>query len=576
MAERITVYPETGGSLVLTSADHVATGGEGAVYLKGGTVYKVFLDPAKAIAAGMERKVPLLSALRHPGIAAPTGLLRNKQGQLLGLSLPRANGEALCKLFTNTWRDNHQFGAQETARVVDAMRDITRVAHAHNALMVDANELNWLVAGTQPVAIDVDSWQLPGFPATAIMPSIRDYSAAAFTPGSDWFAWAVVTFQLWTGIHPYKGTHPDFARSALEARMRARASVFDARVRLPGAVRPLTDIPPVLRNWYEQVLAGTERSEPPSATASAIAPQSAPRLRVRQTLAGALRLERLGLAGEKVLAAFNGFVIARKGPQLELWDAVAKAAVPLATQEELTAVLHRQAGIVRTPQARVLVSLLPGASEAVARVLDTGDLALLGTRAQKLWQSGNRIFALIEGASNGLHEVSLSHFGQKLTLTVARQWPVGVLSTQFFRGAFVQDCLGAPFLGVLESDGLLQAAAPDLKRYRISEGFAVDRHNVWLSGVRTSDGESVRLRMTHQVDRFVLEEEEVVATLELDGAATVAGVGVIREGQDLLVAKGLVRKRVVNSGLSDDARLFSLGAGIAFFEDGSVVRVSLG
>jgi hypothetical protein len=575
MAERITVIPEGGQPVLLTPAEHLATGGEGAVYLKNDTVYKVYLDPSKAIAAGMERKVAALAAIRHAGIASPTGLLRDKHGAFLGLTLPRAKGEALCKLFTNTWRDANQFGLLETGKVVDAMRDITDAAHAGGALMVDANEMNWLVAGTQPTAIDVDSWQLPGFPATAIMPSIRDYATKGFSEGTDWFAWAVVTFQLWTGIHPYKGTHPDFARGALEERMRSRASVFDSRVRLPGAARPLTDIPPRLRDWYERTFATGERTAPPASSATAVTHQTAPKLRVRQTLSGALRMERLGHAGEKVLAAFNGFVIVRSQGQLVLWDTTARAAVPGASQEELAAVLKREAAVLRTASARVVVQLVAASSLLAVRSLDSGDLATLPSRASRLWQSGNRVFALVEGVANGLHELDVAELGTRLVLTVSRQWAASVLSTQFLRGVFVQDCMGAPFVGVLDGAGLLQGPAAELRDYRIAEGFAIDRHNVWLTGIRIRDGETVRVALAYKADRFVVEEVLVVSAIDIDAAATSAGVGVLREGDDLIVAKGPARKRLEKAGLSDAARLFSLGAGIGSFEDGEIVRVSL-
>lgn len=576
MANRVTVYEDNGARTLLTENDHLATGGEGAVYLKNDTVFKVYLEPEKAIAAGMERKVQLLSAIRHPGIAAPTGVLRDKAGKLVGLTLPRAKGEALCKAFTNNWRDTNQFGPLETGKVVEAMRDITQVAHAHHALMVDANEMNWLLAGTAPTAIDSDSWQLPGFPATAIMPSIRDYNAKTFSEGSDWFAWAIVTFQLWTGIHPYKGTHPDFARGALEERMRAQVSVFDPKIRLPGAARPTSEIPQVLRNWYEAVFAGQDRSAPPSVTASPVAAQGMPRLRVLQSLSGALKMERLGNAGERIFAAFNGFVIAQQGKQLVAWDSVSKSVLPHVTEEELKAILRREAALVRTPTSRVVIQVQPGAVQLTARALETGESGVLPSRGARLWQSGNRVFALVEGVPNGLVELEVAQLGAKLVLTSSRQWPASVLSSQFLRGVLVQDCMGAPFLGVLEGNGLLQAPAPELREYRIAEGFAIDRHNVWLTGIRRRDGETVRLTLSHKTDRFQLEEVIVVPSVELEGASTTAGVGVLCDGEDLIVAKGTTRKRLPSVGLSKSMRIFSLGAGIGGFEGGEVAKISLG
>lgn len=575
MAERITVFPEgRKASVLLTPNDLLATGGEGAVYAVGDEVFKVYLEPAKAVAAGMERKVGALQALQHPGIAAPTTILRDKSGKFVGLALPKVRGEALCKAFTNSWRDANQFGLPETAKVVEAMRAITEAAHSKQALMVDANEMNWMLSGVQPTAIDVDSWQLPGFPATAIMPSIRDYSHNTFSTGTDWFAWAIVTFQLWTGIHPYKGTHPDFARGALEPRMRALASVFDSRVKVPAAARALTDIPSVLRNWYERTFATTERCTPPSAFASAVAAQTAPRLKIRQSLSGSLKQERLGHAGDKVLAAFNGFVIARSGKELVLWDVVSKGTVLGVSAAGLDAVLHRQAAIVRTPFARVLLTVDPGV-KIEARALESGETSSIPCRASSFWQSANRVFGLVPGHSNGLLEVDLTQMGARLLVTISKQWPASVLSTQFLRGLFVQDCLGAPFVGVLEGTGLLQAPAEALKGYRVADGFGLDRENLFVTALRKSDGQTVRLHLAFKTDRFVLEDETLVPDLSLDAAAASTGVGVLRDGDALVLAKGAARKRIEQAGLADDMRLFSLGAGIGGFEDGEVVKLSV-
>jgi DNA-binding helix-hairpin-helix protein with protein kinase domain len=351
MSERVTVYDESGKKLVLGPNDHLATGGEGAVYARGDTVFKVYLDADKARAARMGDKLALLKQLRHPGIAAPAGALHDSKGLFLGLTFPRVEGEALCRLFTNTWRDAHGFGPDQTRKVVAAMRDIVQAAHRQHAVMVDGNELNWLVApNLKPTAIDVDSWQLPGFPGTAIMPSIRDpLVQTQFSEGSDWYAWAIVTFQLWTGIHPYKGTHPDFARAALAERMKARASVFDSRVRLPAAVRDFSEIPAGLKAWYEGVFNNDSRSAPPSPDASAVPVNAPKRLQVLQSTSRTLRIERLGALPGRIRAAFNGFVLHEEGAELRLWDTTTKQTLQGVSTAQLNKLLVRQAAVLRLP-----------------------------------------------------------------------------------------------------------------------------------------------------------------------------------------------------------------------------------
>ena len=70
--------------------------------------------------------------------------------------------------------------------------------------------------------IDVDSYQTAGFPATAIMDSIRDRHSSTYSAGTDWFSFAILAFQMFVGVHPYRGKHATLAvsgeRSATDGR----------------------------------------------------------------------------------------------------------------------------------------------------------------------------------------------------------------------------------------------------------------------------------------------------------------------------------------------------------------------
>lgn len=577
MNDKLTVFNEQGEKLLLGPNEHLATGGEGAVYARGSLVHKVYLDPVKARKARLAEKFELLRKLKHPGVAAPVGMLTDKQGAFVGMSFERVQGEALCKLYTNSWRDAHQVGADESCEVTLRMRDIMCYAHSEGAVLVDANELNWLVDGVKPTVIDVDSWQLPGFAATAIMPSIRDPQAVQqFNPGSDWYAWAIVTFQLWTGIHPFKGTHPDFPRNALEARMKANVSIFDSKVKVPAAARSVNDIPPALRAWYEEVFQLGARSTPPANLSGAVALRTAPRLRVQQLLNALLKQERLGNAGGKILAAFQGYAVVKTSHGLKLWDALRKAEKSGVTAQDCAVILNRKAAVLRLAQGDVLLSLTTEQTIELRHVDRAQVSSSLPSRARKLWQSGSRVFALVDFVANGLVELSALQMGSNSALSIAAQWPVSTLSTEFFRGCFVQDCLGSPFLGVLEGEGLVQLKAPALRAYRVIDGLGLDRHNVWLTALRRLDGQTVRIQMNAGLDEFVVAEEELVAQPDLDGAVLASGVGVIRLGDDLRVSKGTQTKVLASCGLPSSARLFSMGSSLGLFEDSEVSRLSLG
>lgn len=268
------VFAENKGWITLEPRHQMASGGEGTVYAREEAAFKVYHERRD-----LADKIRLLQAIDHPGVIAPRGVLRDDTDRFVGYWMNRAAGEALPNLFATGWRQDNRFGLRETVATVEGMREVVSFAHRRGALLVDANEFNWLVAlgaagkaKPQPLALDVDSWQVGPYPATAIMPSIRDWNAAAFSEKSDWYSWAVVTFQLFTGIHPYKGTHPRYGKGQLDARMKANASVFDTGVRLNSAVRDLASIPKGLNAWYRAVFQDGYRGLPPEQFGAATTP----------------------------------------------------------------------------------------------------------------------------------------------------------------------------------------------------------------------------------------------------------------------------------------------------------------
>jgi len=149
--------------------------------------------------------------------------------------------------------------------LVEQLRELVAWVHKRGVVIVDLNPMNILVSSdfTQLAMIDVDSWQTAGYPATALQESIRDRHSptGVFSEGSDWFAFAIVSFQMLIGIHPYKGRHPSV--KGLDARMIAGMSVLNPQVKIPPVCYRLLAIPDPLRHWYEGVFHRHERTSPP-------------------------------------------------------------------------------------------------------------------------------------------------------------------------------------------------------------------------------------------------------------------------------------------------------------------------
>lgn len=582
-----TVYIPSKGPVTLRPSDHLATGGEGAVYLRDGLVFKIFLDPVKAQANGMDHKVALLSQLKHPFIVAPTGVLHNKAHEVIGYYMPQAEGEALMRTFTNSWRDLNNFGGKESASLVENMRTAVQVAHDFGAVMVDANETNYLVRGVEPRVIDVDSWQVGAHKATAIMPSVRDYHAKAFDANTDWFSWAVVSFQVFTGIHPYKGTHPDFKRGDLEARMRANASVFDSQVRLNTAVRDFSCVPPVLLDWYQRVFSQGERSAPPSVYASVVAPKLTKRARVVASAAGTVKHDRvIGFAGDIRHVSTNGFAFYSEGGALKAYDLQRRVGIPALQPAQLEALFRNEAVLVRHEDAYVYITS-QGTAVQGFRVGALNDPQPQGPgvasnslplAARKLLLLAGRIFALNPQGENGLVELELCSLGKSMTLAVKSVWPVNLQATQFFDGFAVMDCLGTPFIALPEGDVLEMRRAAALAGYKLINGMGRSSDRVWLHGIRRDDGQVYRLELQLQGAEFVLQETTLVDDALMNVAVTLKGiaVGLMEDGalQVRSVRSSTVRA-VMDSSLTTDMQLFTLPDGVYYYQNKDVFKLTL-
>jgi hypothetical protein len=263
------------GQIRLGRSEFKAQGGEGAVYVKGSNAYKIYFDPTRCIP---QAKIDELSVLVQPNIIRPLELLIDGRNRPAGYSM-RAIGKAhaLCQLFPRAFRQRNNLTPDLSLRLVRQLQTGVSHIHSRGILIVDLNEMNFLVAAdfSELFFIDVDSYQTPSFPATVLMESVRDRHAKTFSTDSDWFSFAVVSFQMFVGIHPFKGTYPAFQHlpdnaTKLDERMRANVSVLHPGVSVPAACLPFSVIPPNYLDWYRAMFEQGRRLPPPQAVQAVI------------------------------------------------------------------------------------------------------------------------------------------------------------------------------------------------------------------------------------------------------------------------------------------------------------------
>lgn len=253
----------SGSKVNLGNNEYLATGGEGSVYAKGGKAYKIYHDPSKMIPTG---KIQELSAINDHRVIRPTDVVYDGNKPVGYAMRHIVDSYPLCKTFTKAFRTRESLELPTIVDLIRGMRETVANIHSSNVLVVDLNEMNFLVdTGFKEVYfIDADSYQTKSYPATAIMESIRDRQSPKnqFSELTDWFSFAVVTFQMLVGIHPFKGKHPSL--KGFEERMGANVSVFSNDVSMPKAAYPLDVIPKALKEWYYNVFENAVRVEPPT------------------------------------------------------------------------------------------------------------------------------------------------------------------------------------------------------------------------------------------------------------------------------------------------------------------------
>lgn len=250
------------GSVDLTQKDFVNQGGEGIIYARGQTAFKVYLDPNAMIPVG---KIQELSILTHPNIIKPEDILLDGKNSPAGYTMRFVKDTyALCQLFTKAFRTRNNISPDMMLALVRKLQEIVKHVHDNKMLIVDLNELNFLSSDDfkDIYAIDVDSYQTPSFHATAIMDSIRDRHNKTFSEGTDWFSFAITAFQMFIGIHPYKGKHP--LVKSMDDRMMKNISVLNKEVSIPNACYPFDVMPEVYKKWLKAVLDDGKRIPPPT------------------------------------------------------------------------------------------------------------------------------------------------------------------------------------------------------------------------------------------------------------------------------------------------------------------------
>jgi hypothetical protein len=454
----------------LGQRNFIAGGGQGNVYARGGTGFKVYHDPKQMIPLG---KIQELALMTDPHIVRPQDVLVDAQGNPVGYTTKFVDDAwVLCQLFPRVFRERNGLDHDAMKELIRMMREGIENAHQAKVLIVDLNEMNFLVGKKfdEVFFIDTDSYQTPHYPATAIMDSIRDWSIKgnAWSAASDWYSFGIVSFQMWTGIHPFKGKYkgpktefktklstddPNDAFAVTRRRMLANVSVFDPQVGVPDAAYPVNIIPKEYLQWYEAMFVQGKRCAPPSGPLRPVAVQA----HVIAAVSGTANLD---------IAEVNVF----QGTITGIWSDGHRTVV--ATDQGIyldgqraTSASKKLAGFGFAPRSGRVV-MMDATTDVPSLTNITDRVAMpFSLKCREATSYDGRLYVRTE---ERVHEVILTDMGAQTiasTKEVAQTMP---LASHLFPGVVVQNLLGSTYVSLFaKSGGSQQVRMPSLDKYRV-------------------------------------------------------------------------------------------------------------
>lgn len=219
----------------------LSEGGEGFIYdYKNGDILKIYKDMVNKFEK--EKKLRLLSSKQLPKhIVISTDLAYDKRKNFIGYIMPKVNAEDLQQLCNKTYCKIHNVTVQDIAKLAISIKNTLTVLHKNNIIISDLNDGNILFDDKyNPFFIDTDSYTIDNILCDVCMPTFKDplLKANFFTKETDYFAFAILLFKMFSRVHPYGGTtKPDI--DILE-RMNKRISIIN---------NSNVKIPPVARKW---------------------------------------------------------------------------------------------------------------------------------------------------------------------------------------------------------------------------------------------------------------------------------------------------------------------------------------
>lgn len=571
------VFVQGQGEVNLTQQHFVATGGQASVYVRDKIAYKIYTDPKDMIPSA---KFQALSAISDSCVIKPDRILLDSKNKHIGYTMQAVGDNySLCQLFTKTFRDRNKITPDQIVDISAKLLGHVDNVHKASALIVDLNELNILVPHnfSDTFLIDVDSYQTKGYPATVIMPSVRDYSVKAtdFSTLSDWFSYAVLAFQLFVGAHPYKGTHAGSSHlpndQRMVYRMQHRISAFRSDVHLPKCCYPLDAIPQNFRDWLKAVLEDGKRLHPPDPHGGPVAALTTQIATILVSSGNLIITELSNLDGWNLIeyAEVNGgmLTLVSKGHTQEI-----RSGSRMLNSESSSA----KTTVGHTPKMNHPIAFQLENKQLTFLDLERKTRETLLMRVDEIAKSGDRFY--IRNGTQVL-EVEFSELPTK-TIVTASHVVANVLenASRLFEGGVIQNMLGSIYVSLFpKSKAGYQVRIPELDKHKIVDA-KFDGGVLMVVGARDGQYDRFVFRFDEEYGSYDLRVVPDVTPSGLNFVTLASGVCVAITEDEKIEAfsakKGPI-KVVDDPMIGNDMRLLKINGKVGFERGGRLYSMSL-
>lgn len=432
-----------GVPVTINDKAYLAAGGEAEIYVVNGMAYKLYHDPKNKILPA--QKMQELAAIHNSQVIIPQDTVYDvSTGDAIGYVTKFVdNVEPLLKLFNKAFKVDNHIDPQMVSELVKQMQLTVKDVHDAKCLIVDLNELNILVNVDKkltPWFIDTDSYCTPHFKATAIMDSVRDRKVSTTDKGgalhyhptemSDWFSWGILTFWLYTNIHPFRGSHKNYKPADKKKQMDDGISVFHPGVRVPPTVNDFNVIPPRHLDWYKQVFLKGDRGIPPlpDGTVPILVPTSIVTIRSTDRIS----VDQVGSFPEAVLQVMN---------IMGVTYVLTTTRVFMSGREVNTYGNCKKAALCATPDGTPILAVL---NDNKVTFMDAIKGTVYGTiGSTDMFVRNRAIYTMSQGR---MVENTFKTVGVKVFHTCNGIENVSTLSAKMFDGCIIQDLLGKKYL----------------------------------------------------------------------------------------------------------------------------------